>query len=71
MFFFFLKLEYTYQQRDATNGYWENLNMKLNLWFDVPVKKICVIISVAMGVFSERLTDTSCQNFFLWFLVFL
>ena len=49
-------LKYTYQQTDATNGYCEVLNM--NIWFDIPSKYIensCVIISVAVGIFSERL----------------
>ena len=57
---FFLKetLKYTYQQKDATNGYCEALNMKLNIWLDIPSKYIedfCVIVSVAVGIFSERL----------------
>ena len=29
------------------------------------------IISVIVVIFSERLTDTSCQDFSLYFLVFL
>ena len=69
-----LFFKYTYQQRDATNGYSEVLNMKLNIWFDIPSKYIedfCVIVSVAVGIFSERLTDTSCQYCSLWFLPFL
>ena len=45
--------------------------MNLNLWFDIPSKYIenfYVIVSVALlGIFSERLTDTSCQEFSLWF----
>ena len=59
-------LKYTYQQRDATNGYCEVLNINLNLWFDIPSKYIenfCVIFSVAVGIFSEKLTDTSSQDF--------
>ena len=28
----------------------------------------CVIVSVAVGIFSETLTGTSCQDFSLWFL---
>ena len=62
------------QQRDATNGHCEVLNMKLNVWFYIPSKYIedfCVIVSVAVGIFSKRLTDTSCQDFSLWLLVFL
>ena len=61
-------LKYTYQQRDATNGYYEGLNMNLNIWFDIFSKYIenfCVIVSVAVGIFSGRLTDTSCQDFSL------
>ena len=74
---YFLKkktLKYTYQQRDATNGYCEVLNMKLNIWFDIPSKYIedfCIIASVAVVLFSERLTDTSFQYFSLRFLPFL
>ena len=72
MFFYFFKktLKYTYQQRNATNGYCEVLNMNLNIWFDIPSKYIenfCVIVSVAVGIFSERSSDTSCQDFSLWF----
>ena len=40
----------------------------LNILFDIPSKdkdNFCVIVSVAVGVFSERLTDTSCQDFSL------
>ena len=46
------------------------LNMNLNVWFDILSKYIenfRVIVSVALGIFSERLTDTSCQDFSLWF----
>ena len=67
-------LKYIYQQRDATNGYCEVLDMKFNIWFDIPRKYIedfCVIVSVAVGIFSERLTDTSYQGFSPWFLPFL
>ena len=49
-------LKHTYQQRDATNGYCEVLNMNLNIWFDIPSKYLenfYVIVSVAMGIFSE------------------
>ena len=67
-------LKYTYQQRDATDGYCKVLNMKLNIWFDIPSKYIedfCVIVSVAVGISWEILADTSCQYFSLWFLPFL
>ena len=43
-------------------------NMNLNVWFDIPSKYIenfRAIVSVALGIFSERLTDTSCQDFSL------
>ena len=45
--------------------------MNLNIWFDIPSKYIenfFVFVSVAVGIFSERLTDTSSQNLFLVFL---
>ena len=61
-------LKYTYQQRDATNGYYEGLNMNLNIWLDISSKYIenfCVIVSIVVGIFSGRLTDTSCQDFSL------
>ena len=48
------------------HNYCEVLNMKLNAWFDIPSKYIddfCVTVSVAVGIFSERLTSTSCQCF--------
>ena len=70
----FLKktLKYTYQQRDATNKYCEVLNINLNILFDIHVKYIdnfCVIVPVAVGISSEILTDTSCQDFHLWFFL--
>ena len=71
---YFGNLKYTYQQIDATNGYAEVLNIKLNIWLDIPSKYIedfCVIISVAQDIFSERLTNTSCQYFSIWFFPFL
>ena len=74
MFFLKKTLKYKYQQRDATNGYCEALNMKVDIWFDIAskfIKDFCIIVSVALGIFSERLTDTSCQDFSLCFLPFL
>ena len=68
MFFLKKTLKYTYQQRDATSWYCEVLNMMLNIWFDILSKNIedfCAIVSVVVCVFSERLTDTSCQDFSL------
>ena len=57
-----------------TSGYCEVLNINLNIWFNIPSKYIenfCVIISVAVSILSERLTDTSCKGFslcgFLWY----
>ena len=50
-------LKHTYQQRDATNEYCEVLNINLNIWFDIRSKYIenfFVILSVAVGIFSER-----------------
>ena len=47
-------------------GIWKSLevlNMNLNIWFDITSKYLenfCVIFSVAVGILSERLTDTSC-----------
>ena len=57
--------------RTSIHEYCEVLNMKLNIWLDITSKYIeglCVIASVALGIFSERLTDTFCQDFSLWFL---
>ena len=73
MFFWFFSsknFKIYIQQRYATNGYCEVLNVKLNIWFDIPSKYIedfCVIVSVAESIFSERLTATSSQYFSLWF----
>ena len=56
------------------HGNCKGLNVKLNIWLDVPSKYIedlCAIISVAVVIFSERLTDTSCWDFFICFLTFL
>ena len=44
--------------------------MNLNIWFDIPSKYIddfCVVVSVAVGISWQRLTDTSSQNFKLLF----
>ena len=43
--------------------------MKLNIWLEIPSKyteDFWVIVSVALGMFSDNLTDTSCPNFFLY-----
>ena len=42
------------------HGCCEVLNMKLNTWVDIPSKYIdnfCVIVSVAVDIFSKRLTE--------------
>ena len=61
--------------RTFIHGHCEVLNMKLNIWLDIPSKYmedfydiVCINI---VGLFSERLTKISCQDFFLWFLAFL
>ena len=75
MLFFKKKKKNTYQRRDTKNGYCKVLNMNLNIWFDISSKyreNFCVIVSVAVGIFSEKLTDTSCQDLFpLFFFLFL
>ena len=68
------KKKNTYQQRDTKNGYCKVLNMNLNIWFDISSKSrenFCVIVSVAVGIFSEKLTDTSCQDLFPLFFFFI
>ena len=48
--------------------------MKLNIWLDIPSKYMedfYVSVFIIVHIFSERLTDTSCQDFSLWFLTFL
>ena len=58
MFFFKKKtLKYAYQQRDATNGYCQVLNMKLNIGFDIPSKYIedfYVIVSVLLWIYFQN-----------------
>ena len=46
--------------------------MNLTISFDIPskymIENFCVIVSPAVGIFSERLTDTSSlHDFSLWF----
>ena len=68
MFFLKKTLKYIHQQRDATNGYCEVLNMNLNIWFGIPskyIENLCVIVSVAVCIISEKLTVTFRQNFSL------
>ena len=68
MFFLKKRLKYAYQPRDATNGYCKVLNMNLNMWFHIPSKYIdnfCVIVSIAVSIFSGRLTDPFWQDFTL------
>ena len=55
--FFKKTLKYTYQLRDATNGYCQVLNMKLNIGFDIPSKYIedfCIIVSVSLWVYFQN-----------------
>ena len=43
---------------------------KFSIWLNIPSKYIeylYVIVSDIVGIFSERLTDTSYKDFFLWF----
>ena len=50
-------LKYTYQQRDATNGYYQVFYMKLNIGFDIRSKYIqdfCVIVSVLLWVYFQN-----------------
>ena len=57
MFFLKKTLKYEYQQRDATNGYWQVLNMKLNIGFHIPSKYIedfYVIVSVSLWVYFQN-----------------
>ena len=57
LFFFKKTLKYTYQQRDATDGNCQVLNMKLNIRFDIPSKSIediCVIASVLLLVYFQN-----------------
>ena len=74
MFFKKITLKYTNQQRDATTEYCEILNMDLNIWFDILsryIEDFCIIASVAVVLFAERLTETSFQFFSLRILPFL
>ena len=55
--------------RTFIHGYCEVLNMKVNIWLDIPrkyLKDSCVIVSAAVGIFSQKLTDICCQDFSLW-----
>ena len=60
--------------RTFIHGYCGVLNVKLNIWLDIPSKYMedfYDIVCVIVGIFSERLTNTSCQDFSLCFLAFL
>ena len=49
-------------------GYYKVSNIKLNIRLDIPSKCIedpCVILSAAVGIYSEKLTGASCQDFSL------
>ena len=57
LFFFFLTLKYTYQQRDAANGYCQVLDMKLHIGFDILSKYIedfSVIVSVFLWAYFQN-----------------
>ena len=48
-------------------------NVKFSIWLNIPskyIKDLYVIVFVIVGIFSERLTDTSCQDFSLCFWFF-
>ena len=56
--------------RTFIHGYCEVLSMKLNIWLDIPSKYIedfYAVVCVIVGIFSERLADTSGQGFPLGF----
>ena len=60
--------------RTFIHVYCEILNMKLNIWLDIPSKykkDPCVFVLVTVGIILERLTDTSSQDFSLWFFTYL
>ena len=59
--------------RAFVHGYYEVLIMKLNVWLDIPSKYIeysCVTVSVAVDIFSKRLTDIFCKVFHFGFWYF-
>ena len=48
--------------------------VKFSIWLGISRKNIddfYAIVSVIMGIFSERLTDTSCQDFSFLFFAFV
>ena len=61
--------------RTFIQEYCEVSNMKLNIWLDISseyIEDFIATASVAVGLFSEKLTDTPCKDFSLtWFLAFL
>ena len=46
--------------------------VKFSIWLNISSKyrDLYVIVSVIVGIFSERLTGTSCHDFSACFLVF-
>ena len=53
---FFLKENFIIYISTKRCNNFQVLNMKLNIWFDIPSKYIedfCVIVSVAVGIFSK------------------
>ena len=53
---FFLKENFIIYISTKRCNNFQVLNMKLNIWFDIPSKYIedfCVIVSVPVGIFSK------------------
>ena len=59
----------SFPNEEFHHRHYEILNMKLNITWHV--EDFCIIVSVAVGLFSKRLTATSRQNVSLWILAFL
>ena len=38
--------------------------VKFSIWLDIPSKNIVNFYVIVVGIFTERLTYTSCQEFF-------
>ena len=60
--------------RTSIHDYCEGLNIKLNIWLDMPskyMKDLYDIVCVIVGLFLEIWTNASCQDFSLWFLSLL
>ena len=57
-------LKYTYQQRDAANGYCEVLNMNLNIWFDIPSSDVNIRVDL-LSKFPSLKNCRGGHSFFL------